>query len=351
VNDIGVDRERAIMQADEAGQGRNRSRRIPLYAEIGKYFAIDGSFDEMAFRAGMRESLELIAEKQPDRSAFSEKAGQWLSTYLSNVTGYLEEKGMSDASVRLFKVAVDEAAGMGVRDIHVPSLFLKRVMSRITVQQGKGEKRTVADSKKKQIFDAALHVFAMEGFQKATIDDIAALSGVGKGSVYRYFRSKDDLLEQLLTEKYREIGMQISLIFTRGSDILSQIQEAIEFWVKYVESNQNVYRLIHSEAMIHRSGKRDVFFGFLASSLPMIKERIIAINQEKRLKTTNFYTVFYGILGFIDGVVQKWLRCGMNYPLSDEIPVILEVLFNGFVGETKSERRYFVSDDGDKGSA
>ncbi|TAL31525.1 MAG: TetR/AcrR family transcriptional regulator [Spirochaetes bacterium] len=338
-----------MAHANDTVQDRTRSRRIPLYAEIGKYFSIDGNFDESAFRAAVRESLGLIAEKQPDRASFSEKAGQWLSAYLSNVTGYLEEKGMPDASIRLFKVAVEEAANAGVKDFSVPSQFLKKLMGRVNYPvPGKGDKRTVADSKKRQIFDAALHVFAMEGFQKATIDDIAALSGVGKGSVYRYFKSKDDLLEQLLAEKYREIGSQISIIFTRGTDILVQIQEAIEFWVKYVESNQNVYRLIHSEAMLHSSGKRDIFFGFLASSLPMIKERIVAINQEKRLKTTNFYTVFYGILGFIDGVVQKWLRCGMNYPLSDEIPVILEVLFNGFVGETKSGRRYFESPGGDK---
>ena len=47
------------------------------------------------------------------------------------------------------------------------------------------------------------------------------------------------------------------------------------------------------------------------------------------------------ILGFIDGVVHKWFRRGMDYPLSDETPVILEVLFNGFVGEKTTSRLFF----------
>jgi hypothetical protein len=78
----------------------------------------------------------------------------------------------------------------------------------------------------------------------------------------------------------------------------------------------------------------------MASHLPIIKERIIALNYEKKVKTTNFYTVFYGLLGFIDGVVHKWFRSGMAYSLRSEIPVILEVIFNGFVGKEGRQKQF-----------
>ncbi len=42
----------------------------------------------------------------------------------------------------------------------------------------------------------------------------------------------------------------------------------------------------------------------------MFKERILSLNKEKKVKTTNFYTVFYGIMGFMDGVAHKWFRRG-----------------------------------------
>ncbi len=45
----------------------------------------------------------------------------------------------------------------------------------------------------------------------------------------------------------------------------------------------------------------------------------------------NYFTVFYGIIGFLNGVIQKWLVDGTEGSLLDEIDTIKEVLFYGFV--------------------
>ena len=47
--------------------------------------------------------------------------------------------------------------------------------------------------KKDEILEAASRVFAEKEFHEVLIDDIAALAGVGKGTVYRYFRTKEEL--------------------------------------------------------------------------------------------------------------------------------------------------------------
>ena len=53
---------------------------------------------------------------------------------------------------------------------------------------------TMPEDKRRVILDAALHVFAKRGYAAARISDIAAEAGVGKGTVYLYFASKEDLL-------------------------------------------------------------------------------------------------------------------------------------------------------------
>ena len=57
----------------------------------------------------------------------------------------------------------------------------------------------VSAQRKAQILDAALRVFARKGFHKARMDDIAEEAGLSKGLLYWYFRSKDALIEALLT--------------------------------------------------------------------------------------------------------------------------------------------------------
>ena len=51
----------------------------------------------------------------------------------------------------------------------------------------------------------------------------------------------------------------------------------------------------------------------------------------------DFHTVFYGVMGFIDGVMQKWLASETEYSLVDEIATVTETIFYGFVNLEPSE--------------
>jgi AcrR family transcriptional regulator len=246
------------------------------------------------------------------------------------------------ASIKALQRAISDSNRKGRTAATVSVRHLEDILSQITApnKAPKTSEKTSCIQKKNRIFSATIEVFAEEGYHKATMDKIATLSGVAKGSVYRYFKSKDDLLEQLISSKFKEILAHIAEIYSKNSDILQEIQEMIEFWVGYIEDNHELYRLIQNRAIFQRTGQKFMFYNYMISHLPIIKERIIALNYEKKLKTTNFHTVFYGLLGFIDGVVHKWFRSGMAYSLRSEIPVILEVIFNGFVGKEGMQKQF-----------
>ncbi|HOW80997.1 MAG TPA: TetR/AcrR family transcriptional regulator [Spirochaetota bacterium] len=322
---------------------KNNEFRLKLYAEVGKYFSPKGEFNEKAFRESLHQSLIKIRESSPRKNEISDIISNWLTSYLSDVIKYLHEKKMPDASLNLLTAAIDVSSNLGIKNVVISAEHLRGLLafaSSGAMPVHSEEKANLLDEKRKKIFDAAIEVFGQKGYHKATIDEIAALSKVGKGSVYRYFKSKEDLLEQLLKEKYHEIIERVSHILSEERDILVQIQEMIEFWIGFIESNPVLYKLIQTEEINIKGKERVPFYDYIVDNLPMFKERILSLNKEKKVKTTNFYTVFYGIMGFMDGVAHKWFRRGMNYPLRDEIPIILEVLFNGFVGESKSNRSF-----------
>ncbi len=247
---------------------------------------------------------------------------------------------MHEASTLLLKVVVDVSVNFGLEKVEVSSAQLQTIFSKISSIQDFNSVKKSKDEKKKLIFNAALQVFSKEGYNKATIDKIASLSGVGKGSVYRYFKSKEDLLDQLLNESYDEIVERVSQIFSHEEDLLDQVEEMIDFWLRYIENNHVLYRFIQIEAIAQKSQDRQMIYDYIVSNLPMFKERIVALNKNNKLKTTSFYSVFYGVLGFIDGIIHKWFRSGRSYSLLDEKPVILEVLFNGFAGNIMTDKTY-----------
>jgi AcrR family transcriptional regulator len=174
------------------------------------------------------------------------------------------------------------------------------------------------------------------------MDEIASASGVAKGTVYRYFASKEDLLDQLLKTTSRRIAERFASAFVDSGDVIDQIRIFIEQWMAFIEENHTLYRLIQAEGINGTSGRQTMFYEYLIEDFPMIKERVVAMDTVGALKTANFYTVAYGMLGFIDGVVRKWFRSGMDYPLKDELPVVLEMLFNGFLHDETRRHAFFV---------
>jgi TetR/AcrR family fatty acid metabolism transcriptional regulator len=56
--------------------------------------------------------------------------------------------------------------------------------------------------KRRQILDAAIHVFARQGFHACRVSDIADEAGVAYGLVYHYFNSKEQVLNELFTERW-----------------------------------------------------------------------------------------------------------------------------------------------------
>src|SRR5437867_11941862 len=57
----------------------------------------------------------------------------------------------------------------------------------------KTKKDVVTEFRTSEILEAARKVFAKKGFHDATVDDIAAAAGVAKGTVYLYYRSKQEV--------------------------------------------------------------------------------------------------------------------------------------------------------------
>lgn len=76
----------------------------------------------------------------------------------------------------------------------------------------------VSEERRSQILDAASRVFAKLGFQQARMDDIVKESGLSKGALYWYFKSKDEIVMAILSSLFeRELVDLRALLGAEGS--------------------------------------------------------------------------------------------------------------------------------------
>jgi len=100
------------------------------------------------------------------------------------------------------------------------------------------------ESRRKQIMDAALELFASEGYSHCSIAQLAAQAGISKGLIYNYFESKEALLIAIIEEGVQDI---MTMMDPNQDGILEPeevegfirntfrgIQENLQFWTLFI---------------------------------------------------------------------------------------------------------------------
>ena len=85
--------------------------------------------------------------------------------------------------------------------------------------------------KEEDILEAAIKVFAEEGFHDAKISKIAKRANVATGSVYVYFKNKDDLLIKIFQSIWEQLYIELrDIAANKGLSPIEKVDSMLEFF-------------------------------------------------------------------------------------------------------------------------
>ena len=156
---------------------------------------------------------------------------------------------------------------------------------------------------REKIVQSAVDCFSKYGFDRTRMDDIAQTANMSKGTVYLYFKSKEDLFYAICENNLKVLKEQLSHLFVTTKENL--LFDAEQFY-------DNLHRL-------EKSGSEKVFFETVAESSRNTKlQRIL---YEQRVK------IFNVVKEYLDRQVQKgFFRSDVD---TDAIASGLVALYNG----------------------
>ncbi len=105
----------------------------------------------------------------------------------------------------------------------------------------------VTGFRRTQILDAARESFARLGLTKTTVDVVAKRAGVGKGTVYLYFKTKQDILRQVLDEDLAELHDRTVPVITGPGDIPDRLTRFIVGALATFDSKRDFFENVHFE--------------------------------------------------------------------------------------------------------
>lgn len=105
--------------------------------------------------------------------------------------------------------------------------------------------RKLSDRKREAILGSAAAVFARKGYHQALVDEVARAAGVGKGTVYRYFRDKEDLFFSILDQGIDRLIEAMERASRRGGCPRDSLKGIFEALAEFARENKPIVKLIH----------------------------------------------------------------------------------------------------------
>ena len=185
-------------------------------------------------------------------------------------------------------------------------------------------------SRRESVIQAAIEVFSKKDFKTANISEIAQKAGVADGTIYQYFRNKEDLFFSIPVEKTNEFRSQLELHLDGISGAFNKIRKFVWYFLYFFKTNPGYGRILMLEMRVSRSFIKTETYGFLKQSVSPIMD-IIAEGQNEGVirKDTDIYILRHLILGTLEHMVSRWLLKGEKYDLLEHHQEVSRILIDG----------------------
>jgi len=116
------------------------------------------------------------------------------------------------------------------------------------------------ERRRAEILDAATVVFAQHGFGAADVQEIADKTGVGKGTVYRYFPSKEELFLAAVDHGMRRLKTAVDAAIADVRLPLERIAEGVRAYLTFFDANPEIVELLIHERAQFRDRSKPTYF-------------------------------------------------------------------------------------------
>ena len=165
-----------------------------------------------------------------------------------------------------------------------------------------------AVDKRRVILDAAVHVFAHQGFHACRVSDIADEAGVAYGLVYHYFSSKDEILDTLFLERWNVLLHVIAQAEARDVPVREKLHEVAAFIVDSYVHDPDVMKVIIVEVTRAANSFGRTHLGKIREAYELIGEIVAKAQAAGELRTD--VTPEFAALAFygaIEQVLTGWI--------------------------------------------
>ena len=184
--------------------------------------------------------------------------------------------------------------------------------------------------KHQQIVDAAVRVFARNGYYNSRVSDVAREAGVASGTIYLYFKTKDEILVTLFREKMAAWVAYVREKIRDEADAVAKIRRLVALHFSVLEKDPALAEVVQIEL---RQGHK-FFRGASAHEISAYFELIGSVLEEGQAAGTirrdiAVKTAVKVLFGAMDQMATSWVLGKRKYRLSDAAEDVANIFLRG----------------------
>lgn len=184
--------------------------------------------------------------------------------------------------------------------------------------------------KRESIIQAAIEVFSRNKFQESSISEIAQKAKVAEGTIYQYFKNKEDLFFSIPIDKTKEFCDELDLHLFGLTGAFNKIGKFIWYYLFFFKTNPEYGKILLLEMRVNKNFVKTKTYNSIRKSTQRILDIIEEGQKEGSLREdVNKFILRELILGILEHRVTRWLLKGEKYDLVKDYAKISELVFHG----------------------
>jgi TetR/AcrR family fatty acid metabolism transcriptional regulator len=190
--------------------------------------------------------------------------------------------------------------------------------------------------KRDAILRAAIDVFAERGYFNAQVADVARAAGVAAGTVYLYFRSKDDLLVSIFERSMRVALDEGREVIASTADPRERLRRFARLHLGRLGRDRNLAIVFQVELRQSTKFMERFSSTLLRDYLGLIRNAI-ADGQRDGLFRPDVKptTAAKALFGALDEMATNWILSKRRYALEPDADAVVDLFLNGVKGRTR----------------
>lgn len=188
-------------------------------------------------------------------------------------------------------------------------------------------------ARKKDILEAALVLFAEKDFHEVTVDEIAECVGLSKGTLYLYFKNKEDLFFSIIEEKTDELFHRLQSAIQGNAPYLKRLEDLIRSYLAFFEEHKHYFKIIHSEKTRMKNHARYRFKEHMVKSFfdygDLLQRFVVEGQKQKIFRKMPPELITKALRGLLNSFTFQCIFMEGEYSLVEETPRVLDLFLNG----------------------